>query len=453
MAIEERIRLTKDDSGLTQLRKNLEGAKLDFANLKLSGKATEQALKEAGQEVVRLGTQFSKMKQEISDLGNKAEIATGKLGKGMKASARFISATVGSTVQLAGAIGFLSSELEGQDGKWSKITDKVASYSLAIAGVGGALANLKYLLPVLTVGTFAIAGMTTAVLALGSAFGVLMNTIGNLNISEGFGNLIALKTWYEGLGKDKIDTNTGARPITLESEFTPMGLPKFNSRTGGFEKFNLSGFNTPTIDNDLFKTPSGGNLGKVAKKIVEKTQQELYIEMLKQANENLKFGKSARIDERQLTLLQQMNLSTPKGSTALGQTPSEVQMSGTELRDQLLSTLSEAGNNLISIVDMFGIKADSTFTKMIDGINTLLTTIQSIISFINSINAGVSIFKTLFRIATGGADGSTGGMPYVNPSGSSMGGNNYFKIDLNTMEIIKDGLPKYNEYKGAIAVS
>jgi hypothetical protein len=124
-------------------------------------------------------------------------------------------------------------------------------------------------------------------------------------------------------------------------------------------------------------------------------------------------------------------------------------------RELLLSTLTEAGNNLASIVDTFGFKTDSVLSQAVDKFQMILNLIEGTLSLISNIGTAVSIFKTLFGIATGGGanQAGTGGMPYVNPSGVGKGGSNYFKIDLNTMAIVKDGLPKYNEYKGAIAVS
>lgn len=115
-------------------------------------------------------------------------------------------------------------------------------------------------------------------------------------------------------------------------------------------------------------------------------------------------------------------------------------------RELLLSTLSEAGNNLKSIMDTFGIKTETVLGQAVEKFQMILNLIQNVLGLIQTVGTVSSVIKT---IVTGGVGRPA---PLINPSGVGSGGNTFFKVDLNTMAIVRDGQPKYNEYKGAIRV-
>ena len=171
------------------------------------------------------------------------------------------------------------------------------------------------------------------------------------------------------------DNNIGPQ---YDKSQTPYG-PTRESMPGPFDAERLA--NIYGRNNVVSK----GSLGKVAKVIVEKTQQELYIEMLKRANE-IKNSRSQRIDERKLTLLQQMNLPGENYSTAIRQEPG-IDPSRNTLED------IQTGYSLIGqSMTLLNIGTDTFVGKLMavfDFANSALSIGSSIIKFVTSIIPGV----------------------------------------------------------------
>ena len=160
------------------------------------------------------------------------------------------------------------------------------------------------------------------------------------------------------------------------------------------------------------KTGRGGNVRKTAEVIIEKTQQELYIEMLRAANEKLKYSKSARIDNRELTLLQQMNLPGDSFSTAQPQTPSE------DTSRNLANDAETMYGAISSSMNALGVGTDTFVGSMITGFGTVLTIMEAI-KAVNSILSIIPGFAS-GGIATGSFIAGERGAELITPLGGGM---------------------------------
>jgi hypothetical protein len=138
---------------------------------------------------------------------------------------------------------------------------------------------------------------------------------------------------------------------------------------------------------------NGGRGGDVAKEIIEKTQQELYIEMLRY----VRGSTSARIESPYIPLLNQMNLKDGQGY-AQRQTPNLAPDSRNTLEDiQTGYSLIAQSMNLLNV-----------------GTDTFVGKLMSAFNFVNSaLNIGSSIVSFITKIIPG-----LGGMPSM--SGGSM---------------------------------
>ena len=188
---------------------------------------------------------------------------------------------------------------------------------------------------------------------------------------------------FQSGNEDTIQFDKYGNPIT------PKGILAENTNyTGGK---NL-GYNPQSMN--------GGKGGDVAKEIIEKTQQELYIEMLRY----IRGSTSARIESPYIPLLNQMNLKDGQGY-AQRQTPNLAPDSRNTLED------IQTGYSLIG----------QSMSLLNIGTDTFVGKLMAVFNFANSaLNIGSSIVSFITKIIPG-----LGSMPSL--SGGSM------SLDTNRM--------------------
>jgi hypothetical protein len=212
---------------------------------------------------------------------NSLRTATGNLGQGIAQTSRAFGSILGASVSLIGTMGTLTPLIGEQGGKFDETTQKIQTYSFALVGVGQAISNLKYLVPVLT-GLFTAANVVTgalgaSVLALSGAFAVVKETIANLNISEGLGNLIMLREELRQLGRDTDQRAKDDLISRQEAFIKENGFVKKNYTLGDkdFAPGSLEGKNT--FNQEMMKLDAkiskGSQVNEVKTKEVELTNE------------------------------------------------------------------------------------------------------------------------------------------------------------------------------------
>ena len=78
--------------------------------------------------------------------------------------------------------------------------------------------------------------------------------------------------------------------------------------------------------------------------------------------------------------------------------------------------------------------------------NNILSLIQNFIQVANAVSGIVGIFKAVGTVATGGVAG-------LRANSGTSGTNAYFRIDLNAMNIVREGNSQLDKYNNAIRVS
>lgn len=155
-------------------------------------------------------------------------------------------------------------------------------------------------------------------------------------------------------------------------------------------------------------------------------------------------------------------------ATAQRQNPSEEPMTFVEFRDEFLSLFSESFSSLKNILSELNIGTNTAFSIMVQKALDIAGIFQDIVNFLNTVSQGVQLVKTFLSfipgvgsIVGGGAAAagvagliSNGGKtPSLNSFQRTPVVNNFFKVDLNTLEIVKQGYPQYQDYKNSIRVT
>lgn len=196
----------------------------------------------------------------------------------------------------------------------------------------------------------------------------------------------------------------------------------------------------PQTDTDASKRSRKtiGSFGKGRSPLIpdktELTEQEKYIENLKRINAELAFAFSVQqTPSNNLSPFRDItgnNLSL-LASTVRGVNRDENFKSFAEMRDELISAFQTASGSLQNMLNILNIGTDSFISKMITGFNDVLSIIQGIVTFLQAINTGAGLVKTVLGIVTGGA---VGNLPALNGGVSS----NSININL-TGRLVGDG--------------
>ncbi len=217
-----RKKLNESRNDLNALARESEKGSTSWKNYKASVAEVNNILKLSDDQLKHyIGTviQEEQALNKGSVATDKHEIATGKLGKSLKTTTKAFTSIFGASVSLIGTLGTLTPLVSEQGGAFDEVTQKVSTYGTALIGIGSTIANLKYVFPSLSlsvlasVGSFAAAA--AAVGALSAAFAVVKETIANMNISEGVGNLILLKQKLSEIGSGK---ETNENKITINGK-------------------------------------------------------------------------------------------------------------------------------------------------------------------------------------------------------------------------------------------
>lgn len=104
--------------------------------------------------------------------------------------------------------------------------------------------------------------------------------------------------------------------------------------------------------------------------------------------------------------------------------------------------------NITNILSTLGIGTDNFINKMFTGFNTILSLIQNFIQVANAVSGIVGIIKAVGTVAT-----AAGGAAGLRANSGTSGTNAYFRIDLNAMNIVREGNSQLDKYNNAIRVS
>jgi len=323
-----------------------------------------------------------------------------QLSKGFGAVASGISGVVH-----AGLV--LNPLLENQTGIVGDLYQAFDKYGVSILATSSLIRDLKPLVTSLNAGFLAGAGvMSTLAIGVGSvasAFALMGQNISYaIDLFRGGGDVWDFMTHGILNPSDKTQPQDDGFKLKVKSldervkEVIDKQIPTIEI----------------TSDAGRPKTGRGGNVRKTAEVIIEKTQQELYIEMLRAANEKLKYSKSARIDNRELTLLQQMNLPGDSFSTAQPQTPSE------DTSRNLANDAETMYGAISSSMNALGVGTDTFVGSMITGFGTVLTIMEAI-KAVNSILSIIPGFAS-GGIATGSFIAGERGAELITPLGGGM---------------------------------
>ncbi len=126
--------------------------------------------------------------------------------------------------------------------------------------------------------------------------------------------------------------------------------------------------------------------------------------------------------------------------------PGEKKKTTQQLRDELLASFAAAGSSLSNILNTLNVGTETAFAKAVSYVEDIASIFQNIVSFLNSVNSVSSLISSLTGIL------SPTPAPLINNINPAPVVNNFFKVDLNTMQVVKDGLPKYMDYKNSIRV-
>ena len=102
--------------------------------------------------------------------------------------------------------------------------------------------------------------------------------------------------------------------------------------------------------------------------------------------------------------------------------------------------------NITNILSTLGVGTDNFINKMFTGFNNILSLIQNFIQVANAVSGIVGIFKAVGTVATGG-------VARLRTNSGTSGTNAYFRIDLNAMNIVREGNSQLDKYNNAIRVS
>lgn len=104
--------------------------------------------------------------------------------------------------------------------------------------------------------------------------------------------------------------------------------------------------------------------------------------------------------------------------------------------------------NITNILSNLGIGTDNFVSKMFTGFNNILSLMQNFFNTIDVVQGIVGIVKAVGTVATA----TSGGGALISGNG---GGNTnaYFRIDLNAMNIVREGSSQIDKYNNAIRVS
>ena len=145
MATEVKIKVTKNDDALQQLKNNLKAAEREFANLKLTGTATASALAGASDKIRSLNTQFKDITSSVRNLKNegkglslfqKLEIGENlsSIARGFIEVGRVVGAAVQQVAQFSIESANLAAELEVLKSNFGGSAADLELFKKAVAG-------------------------------------------------------------------------------------------------------------------------------------------------------------------------------------------------------------------------------------------------------------------------------------------------------------------------------
>ena len=111
--------------------------------------------------------------------------------------------------------------------------------------------------------------------------------------------------------------------------------------------------------------------------------------------------------------------------------------------DTILNAASELQSSLANAMNILNIGTESFVGRMLGGFDRILNIIQSFLAVQNAISTISAIVKT---VSTGGV----ANIPAVNTGSNT---NAYFRVDLNSMNIVKEGSAQLEKYKNSIRVA
>jgi len=363
----------------------------------------------------------------------------------------------------------MSEALKTNEGKFNDTTVAIAGIGFAFTDLVPAIASAR--LAFSGFGASAVAQMApliTAAAALLGAFAVIKETIGNMNISEGVGNLLLIKA--------KLDTlfggGTSESTKTIPPEFDTgknMKVPNVNfdniktkDKTGGKGNSGTKTKEVEEITNELIEKQK--ELNELLKKEItftadQKTQQVYlnYLEEVKKLKSEIAILSSQPaifstdgivLDERKIPVFKKDDILQAQyqaESDAIKKLTGETKKT---FEDTFSMAFSEAQN----IASVLNLGADTFGAKFLSYLDKGLSLANSIINIISLFAGGSG--GGLFGLLSGGGASAAGLLSPVNQiNGNNGAGRNlYLRVDSNYSKIVEDHMPEYYNKKNSIRV-